>query len=189
MVQSGWNLLRTKEYKNQDRSKANTDTNLISITIILISHNYGCYLTEAIDRVLNQTHSPDEILIINDSSTGATHIIADQYSNQGVKYLRVENQCAHLSRYDGLLATQSEFVLFLDADNTLPSDYIEVGLREFTDPAVGVVYADLHKFGARKVTTNFPECTVGKLFRENFVDACSLREERQTSPTNTNYAS
>ncbi|MBN67868.1 MAG: hypothetical protein CME32_01130 [Gimesia sp.] len=174
MVQSGWNLLRTKENKNQDRSKANTDTNLISITIILISHNYGCYLTEAIDSVLNQTHSPDEILIIDDSSTDATHIIADQYSNQGVKYLRVENQCAHLSRYDGLLATQSEFVLFLDADNTLPSDYIEVGLREFTDPAVGVVYADLHKFGARKVTTNFPEYTVGKLFRENFVDACSL---------------
>ncbi|QDV48446.1 glycosyltransferase family 2 protein [Gimesia fumaroli] len=145
-----------------------------SVAIIITSHNYACYLTTAVDNVLNQTHLPVEILIIDDSSADDTQRIADQYSGRGVRYLRVENQCAHLSRYDGLLATQLEFVLFLDADNTLPPDYIDATLREFTDPAVGVVYADLHKFGDREEMANFPEYTLGKLFREKFVDAGSL---------------
>lgn len=150
------------------------DPDLISTAVIITSYNYGCYVTEAIKSALNQTYLPNEILIVDDSSTDHTQEITQQFSEQSVQYLRVENNCAHLSRYDGLLATKSDFVLFLDADNTIPPDYIESGLQLFTSSVVGVVYANLHKFGDREETTIFPEYTIGKLFRENFVDAGSL---------------
>tara|TARA_R110000868_G_scaffold324794_1_gene585616 strand:+ start:6529 stop:10245 length:3717 start_codon:yes stop_codon:yes gene_type:complete len=174
MIQSERILLSNKERNNYYQAKSNADIKFISLSVIITSHNYACYLSAAIDSLLDQTHLPVDILIVDDSSADDTQRIADQYSDRGVRYLRVENNSAHLSRCDGLLATQSEFVLFLDADNTLPPDYIEAALREFTDPAVGVVYADLYKFGDREETTNFPEYSLGKLFRENFVDAGSL---------------
>tara|TARA_R110000868_G_scaffold325463_1_gene586251 strand:+ start:6631 stop:10347 length:3717 start_codon:yes stop_codon:yes gene_type:complete len=166
--------IRTQCNNKQNGTCTYKDIDLISTAVIITCHNYGCYLTKAIESILSQTHFPDEILIVDDSSTDATKRIAHQFSKQGVQCFRVENQRAHLSRYDGLLATKSDIVLFLDADNTIPPDYIENGLQEFTNPNIGVVYADLHKFGGREETTNFPEYTVGKLFRENFVDAGSL---------------
>lgn len=165
-------LLKNSIINSQKSS--HTETPVSAVTVVITCHNYGCYLSEAIESILNQTHLPDEILVVDDSSSDNTQEVSQQFSGQGVQYLHVENQRAHLSRYDGLLATQSDVVLFLDADNTLPPDYIESGLKEFTNPHVGVVYADLHKFGDRKETTNFPEFTIGKLFRENFVDAGSL---------------
>ena len=147
---------------------------LMSAAVIITCHNYGCYLSETIESALNQTVLPAEILVVDDSSTDATKKNSHRFSDRGIKYLRVENNCAHLSRYDGLLATDSAIVLFLDADNTIPPEYIENGLQEFTSSSIGVVYSNLHKFGGREEITNFPEYKFGKLFRENFVDAGSL---------------
>ena len=165
-------LLSNSIFRTNNSPQVNTQ--ISSVSVIITCHNYDCYLAEAIESVLNQTHLPDEILVVDDSSSDNTQQVAQQFSKQGVQYIRVENQRAHLSRYDGLLATQSEIVLFLDADNTLPPDYLETGLQEFTSSDVGVVYADLHKFGDREEKTNFPEYSQAKLFRENFVDAGSL---------------
>ena len=35
-----------------------------SVAVIIISHNYGEYLREAIDSVLSQTYKPNEILVV-----------------------------------------------------------------------------------------------------------------------------
>ncbi|QDU05681.1 putative glycosyl transferase [Gimesia chilikensis] len=145
-----------------------------SVGAIITSHNYGRYLLDALKSLISQTHPLDEILVVDDSSTDNTFRVTQRFLEHGVQYLRVENNHAHISRYDGLLKTNSDIVLFLDADNTIPPDYIENGLQEFASPNIGVVYPDLHKFGDREETTNFPEYTLGKLFRENFVDAGSL---------------
>lgn len=147
---------------------------LLAVSVIITCHNYGCYLEEAIESALNQTHSPNEILIVDDFSIDNTKEISQRYIGEGVQYLPVKNNSAHFSRYDGLLATNSGVVIFLDADNTISPTYIETGLQEFTSTRVGVVYANLHRFGDREETTDFPEFNVGNLFRENIVDAGSL---------------
>jgi cellulose synthase/poly-beta-1,6-N-acetylglucosamine synthase-like glycosyltransferase len=45
--------------------------------------------------------------------------------------------------FNGLEATQSEVLCFLDADDALAKDYLELGLAEFTEYRVGVVYSDV----------------------------------------------
>ncbi len=127
-------LLNSSRFRSTNFPQVKTQ--ISSVSVIITCHNYGCYLAAAIESVLNQTHVPNEILVVDDSSMDDTQEITQQFSEQGIRYLRVENQRAHLSRYDGLLATNSEIILFLDADNTLPPDYIETGLRKFTCPLV-----------------------------------------------------
>jgi len=108
------------------------------VAVIITCHNYGRFLGTAIRSVLAQTHAPAEILVVDDASDDETRQVAEQFADDGVRYLRVENRNAHLTRKAGVDQTTAEVVLFLDADNALNDDYIEKGLSEFGDRNVAV---------------------------------------------------
>ena len=87
-----------------------------------------------------------------------------------VTAMRLETGSVHKARRAGAQQTSGDVVLFLDADNCLAPDYIECGLKEFVSLKVGVVYADLQRFGQYDHDrTNFPPFTRGRLLRFNFV--------------------
>ncbi|QDU11417.1 glycosyltransferase family 2 protein [Gimesia aquarii] len=145
-----------------------------SVAIIITSHNYGHYLSECLDSVIGQTHSNIEIIVVDDASSNDD--ISKKISNKyGVTYLRVENKNVHQSRHDGFLNTNSDFIIFLDADDILSEDYVENGLKEFSERDVGVVYADCQHFGISNKKTNFPEYSKDLLLTgNNFVSCCSI---------------
>lgn len=146
-----------------------------SVAVVITSHNYGHYLAECLDSVLAQTRPADEVLVVDDASTDGTEGVVSDYLERGVEYKPVCNRSAILSRWDGVLETKSEVVLFLDADDLLPPDFLECGLKEFVHKQVGVVYCDHQHFGNSDHRTNFPAYTKDRLFRgPNFVSTCSL---------------
>ena len=51
------------------------------ITVYVVSHNYGKYLSEAIESVLRQTFVNWELLIFDDGSSDDTQKIIDLYRN------------------------------------------------------------------------------------------------------------
>ena len=57
------------------------------ITVYVVSHNYGKYLSEAIESVLRQTFFNWELLIFDDGSSDDTQKIIDLYRNQGTTKL------------------------------------------------------------------------------------------------------
>lgn len=147
----------------------------LAVSLIVTSHNYGRYLEAAILSVLAQSHPAREILVVDDASTDDTRRVAERFAGEGVRYLRVDYRNVHRAREAGFRATAGDVVLFLDADNYLPRDYLRSGLTEFTHRNVGVVYADLQRFGSNGTSrTDFPEYSRGELMRGNFVDACAL---------------
>ena len=146
-----------------------------TISVIITSHNYARYLEAAILSVLAQTRSADEILVVDDASTDDTKKVAERFAADGVKYLRVEHRNAHQTRWSGFRASSGSFILFLDADNYLTREYIESGMKEFTHRNVGVVYADLQRFGLYAHNrTKFPPYSRAELMRDNFVDTCAI---------------
>ncbi len=146
-----------------------------TVSVIITSHNYAKYLEAAILSVLAQTRSADEILVVDDASADDTKMVDERFARDGVKYLRVEHKNAHQTRGSGFRASHGDFILFLDADNYLTRDYIANGLKEFTHRNVGVVYADLQRFGLYASNlTKFPPFSRGLLMRDNFVDTCAL---------------
>ncbi|QDU10755.1 glycosyltransferase [Gimesia aquarii] len=146
-----------------------------SVAVVIISHNYGAFLREAIDSVLAQTYKPREILVVDDRSTDDTKEIAQSYQRQGVKYLSVDVGNVHAARGAGFEATNSEITCFLDADDRLSEDYLEKGLEQFDHYQVAVVYSDTQFFGKRQGCSNYPETySADQLQFDNFIHAGSL---------------
>ena len=120
---------------------------LPTLAVIITAHNYGQYLDECLQSVLNQSRRPDEIVVVDDGSTDNSADIVARWADRGVRYLRVEHHDPRQSRLSGLQATSAEFICFLDADDRLAPDYLRGGLAGFDRYDVGIVYSDVDYFG------------------------------------------
>tara|TARA_R110000868_G_C10934166_1_gene766585 strand:- start:911 stop:2827 length:1917 start_codon:yes stop_codon:yes gene_type:complete len=146
-----------------------------SVAVIIISHNYGEFLSDAIDSALSQTYKPQEILVVDDRSTDDTREIALSFQKQGVRYLFVNAGNVHIARGTGFDATSSEIICFLDADDKLSADYLEKGLDQFDHHQVAVVYSDTQFFCNRQGCSNYPQkYSADQLQFDNFIHAGSL---------------
>lgn len=172
--EAGRGTLGLPSEKSRDGSRGTLwATRPFSVSVIITCHDYGQFLEDCLQSVLTQTHPPAEIIIIDDASQDSTAAAAARYSDQ-VHYIRCEFHNVHRARQAGVEATTSNVLLFLDADNCLPPDYVERGLEEFDDPRVGFVYPDLQEFGDRNRRITWPEWDRNAFVRDNFVDASSL---------------
>jgi glycosyltransferase involved in cell wall biosynthesis len=86
------------------------------------------FLGEAIESVLAQTYTHLEIVVVDDESMDNASSIASRYP--GVRCVREENSGMAGARNVGIRSTNGDFLVFLDADDTLLPDGIEAGLRE-----------------------------------------------------------
>jgi glycosyltransferase involved in cell wall biosynthesis len=131
-----------------------TRLNNLRVACIIASYNYGSYLIEAIESVLNQTILPDEILITDDCSDDDTQIISEAYIKkypQLIKYNRNNENLGIVDNFNkSILLTDSEFVFFLGADNRILSNYIEeCRLILDENKNVGIAYTDYALFDSR----------------------------------------
>ena len=142
------------------------------VAVIVACHNYGRFLEECLSSILNQTVLPSTILVVDDASTDETRDVCRRFPE--VDYLRVEFRHAGRARKAGLQATREPYILCVDADNWLEPDYLEEGLKNFTDRTIAGVYSDYLRFGLQSGITTFPEFQRGELFRANYIDTCSI---------------
>jgi hypothetical protein len=80
----------------------------------------------------------------------------------------------HRARAAGLAATRASVVCFPDADDILPSDDLEAGVPLLDEPAVGIVYSDVERFGDQTGRVEYPIQPGNRIHQENFVHAGSL---------------
>jgi glycosyltransferase involved in cell wall biosynthesis len=88
----------------------------LSIAAIIPTYNYAHGINQTIASVLNQTLPPVESIVVDDGSTDETRKILDTYGSR-IKYLYQQNRGASAARNAGVLATNCEWVAFLDHDD------------------------------------------------------------------------
>ncbi len=122
------------------------------VSIIIPCHNYGHLLSEAIESVLNQTHSCLEILVVDDDSTDNTRDIASRYPQ--VKYYRINhvgNKTPARAMNFGIQKARGEYIVCLAADDKLTPNYIMECLEVMKrNPKVGMVWTGAQYFGENK---------------------------------------
>ncbi|MEW6298605.1 MAG: glycosyltransferase [Thermodesulfobacteriota bacterium] len=101
------------------------------IAVVIPCYNQARFLADAIDSVLAQTYQRYEIIVVDDGSTDHTAAVASTYPQ--VKYLYQENRGLSAARNTGWRACQSEYVVFLDADDRLLPNALEAGIRCLQD--------------------------------------------------------
>lgn len=95
------------------------------VTIVITTHDRGRVLYNALGSARSQTHEAIEIIVVDDGSSPPVPSPGD-----GVRLIRHEHArgvCA--ARNTGVAAATGDYVLFLDDDDTLCPDAIEVSLR------------------------------------------------------------
>lgn len=121
------------------------------VSIIIPTYNYANYLPKAIESCLNQSHKSLEIIVVDDGSTDNTERIVQGYGDK-VAYVFQNNGGVSSARNKGLELAAGEFIAFLDADDYLMEDAIEVRLDSILKhPDVGAVITETYsKKGGRE---------------------------------------
>lgn len=102
------------------------------VSVVIPCYNQARFLGEAIQSVLCQGYPDLEIIVVDDGSKDSTEGVASAYAKEDprVRLTRQENRGLAAARNRGLSEAEGEYVVFLDSDDRLVLDALEVGVRE-----------------------------------------------------------
>lgn len=96
-------------------------------------YNASKYLDRSINSILNQTYDNLEIIIVDDSSTDNSKDIIKKYASKDNKIRPIYseiNQGVSKARNIGLNIFSGDYVLFMDADDYITKDAIEIMINK-----------------------------------------------------------
>lgn len=111
------------------------------VSIIIPVYNTAPYLEECIDSVINQTKRNIEIICIDDGSTDGSDRILDEYAkkNNRVKVLHKDNEGVVRARKTGVKMASAEIIGFVDSDDWIEPNMIEILYEEMISEKVDMV--------------------------------------------------
>ena len=105
------------------------------ISVIVPVYKVEAYLQECVDSILAQTFEDFELILVDDGSPDNCGAICDAYAGKDsrVKVIHQENQGLSGARNTGIEASKGEFLTFVDSDDMVSPQYLEVLINLFCD--------------------------------------------------------
>lgn len=103
-----------------------TEASAPAVSVVIPCFNQAHYLAEAIESVLTQTLPPAEVVVVDDGSEDNSCEVAARYEK--VFPMRQSNHGVAAARNAGWKATTAEYLVFLDADDRLLPNALELGV-------------------------------------------------------------
>ena len=120
------------------------------VSVVTRTYNYGHFLGEAIQSVLDQTFQDYELIVVDDGSTDDTKQVVSGFSDHRIKYIHQENRGVSAAYNTGISAASGEYLAFLDADDIWLPRKLEVQVRAMeSSPQAGLVYSDVYYFDSK----------------------------------------
>ncbi|WP_455674548.1 glycosyltransferase family 2 protein [Phocaeicola sp.] len=149
----------------------------MKVSIIMPCYNQGRYLQEAIDSVLEQSFQDWECVIINDGSTDNSEYIAKKIclGDDRIRYVYQHNQGVCVARNNAIKASKGEYVLCLDGDDKISSNYLATMCKVLDDNLdVKVVTSTVRQFGKIHRTMPYQEFSLERLMGRNIFVISSM---------------
>lgn len=97
-----------------------------TFSIVIPLYNKAEYICKTIDSVLEQNYFDFEIVVVDDGSTDNSYqLVADKYDSNKVRLIQQKNAGPAAARNTGVRHSNGEWILFLDADDTLLPNALE----------------------------------------------------------------
>lgn len=169
------------------------------VSVIVPVYNGEKYLENCINSILSQTYRELEIIIINDGSRDNTSKIARRLviKNKRIIYIEQENKGVSYTRNKGIDLAKGEFITFIDADDSIEINYIELLVNKMKIDNLDLAtcgYIDISIYGDIKLNdfyksnsildrNEFIRCIFkgvggtlwGKIFRSELINKNNIR--------------
>ena len=164
-----------------ERNASATRTNVgPRVTVVIPCYNYGRFLKDAVQSVLNQTFQDHEIVIVNDGSTDDSKQLAEEIakvnSDRRIRVLDQPNagQPA-IARNNGIAQSQAEYIMCLDADDMIEPTMLEECIKVLDDtPQIAIAYTDLRSIGALSGISAASDYNFEALRYANHINCCNV---------------
>ena len=121
----------------------------IIISIIVPIYNALPYLEQCIKSILSQSFSEFELILIDDGSVDGSATLCDEYSTKDIriKVVHQENGGVTSARRSGVNIAIGEWVMFVDADDTLTVDALSklYNARIINNDETDIVIGRIHR--------------------------------------------
>lgn len=144
-----------------------------SISVVIPCYNYGQYVSQAIESVLGQTLRPDEIIVVNDGSTDDSLAKIKRYKDD-IEIIDQKNSGVIAARNNGLKVAKGDWIIFLDADDTLDKKYIEKLYAAARINGSDVVYAGMKMVGHAEEIFESRPFTERSIKKGNYINNAAL---------------
>ena len=123
------------------------------LSVIIPIYNVEKYLPECIDSVLKQDFNDYELILIDDGSTDQSGSICDYYQTQDsrIKVIHKKNGGLSSARNAGIIISKGEYVLFLDSDDYLAENALQIFFHEQKSSDANVVIANFYYLYTQKI--------------------------------------
>jgi hypothetical protein len=115
---------------------------MASISVVIPTFNRASKVIQAIDSVLNQTLSADEVIVVDDGSTDGTGDLIESRYGSRIRFLRQSNQGPSAARNFGIEAARCSLIGFLDSDDRWLPTKLEQQLPLFVAPDIVLSYTN-----------------------------------------------
>ena len=120
------------------------------VSVVIPTYNYGHFLANAVDSVLNQTFANFEILVVDNFSTDNTRNLIDSYHDSRVHHHLFNNGGSiAAARNYGWSKARGELVAFLDADDSWHPKKLEMQTSKHLGSQPILSHHDLKLTGKR----------------------------------------
>lgn len=141
----------------------------ITVSVIIPIYNGEKFLDETIQSILKQTNQDFEIILVNDGSTDNTENICLKYTgNEKVKYFKQLNSGVSKARNFGLEKANGDYIFFMDADDTIESNFIETSINIAIKKASDVIILGEYYYKRFKLYKVLP--TWAMIINKKFLD-------------------
>ena len=158
------------------------------ITVIVPVYNVENYLEKCLDSLINQTYKNLEIIVINDGSTDNSGEICQEYAQKDnrIVYIEKENGGQSEARNMGLDRMTGSYVTFVDSDDWIELDYVEILYKKITEYQADIAVGNYYSFNETEGMYYFH--IFGDSYHEKVYDNVSIFENLYESQEMKSFA-
>lgn len=116
------------------------------VSVVVPVYNVQRYLKRCLDSLNNQTLSDIEIILVDDGSIDDSPLLCDEYAkrNANVTVIHKNNEGLGLARNSGLEICHGEYVAFVDSDDWVEPQMMELLYFECQKSGCDVIYSEFN---------------------------------------------
>lgn len=98
------------------------------VSVVVPVFNAELYIKQCLESIIEQTYYNLEIIIVNDGSSDSSGKICDDYAiiDNRVKVIHNLHHGVSYTRNCGIESASGEYIVFVDADDTIEKNYISI---------------------------------------------------------------